>query len=82
MYILRTEKQGGGKLMLMPFEIVSICAWLWYFFQKRVILQLIHLHRLHMLRLHVTDECLEQVFVYFPTLLRMLNYWGRGSLSV
>ena len=23
-YILRTEKQGGGKLMFMPFEIVSI----------------------------------------------------------
>ena len=30
MYILRTEKQGGGKLMFMPFEIVSICVWLWY----------------------------------------------------
>ena len=24
MYILRTEKQGGGKLMLMPFEIVYV----------------------------------------------------------
>ena len=42
MYILRTEKQIGGKLMFMPFEIVSICVWLWYFFQKHVILQLIH----------------------------------------
>ena len=26
MYILRTGKQGGGKLMFMPFEIVSICV--------------------------------------------------------
>ena len=34
MYILRTENQGGGKLMLMPFEIVSICVWLWYFFSE------------------------------------------------
>ena len=42
MYILRTEKQGGGNLMFMPFEIVSICVWLWYSFQKHVILQLIH----------------------------------------
>ena len=44
MYILRTEKQGGSKLMFMPFEIVSICVWLWYFFQKHVILQLIHIY--------------------------------------
>ena len=29
MYKLRTEKQGRGKLMFMPFEIVSICVWLW-----------------------------------------------------
>ena len=41
MYILRTEKQGGGKLMFMQFEIVSLCVWLWYFFQKHVVLQLI-----------------------------------------
>ena len=34
MYILRTEKQGGGKLMFMPFEIVSIFVWLWYFFSE------------------------------------------------
>ena len=34
MYILRTEKQGGSKLMFMPFEIVSICVWLWYFFSE------------------------------------------------
>ena len=27
MYILRTEKQDGSKLMFMPFEIVSICVW-------------------------------------------------------
>ena len=42
MYILRTEKQGGSQLMFMPFEIVSICVWLWHFFQKQVVLQLIH----------------------------------------
>ena len=24
MYILRTEKQGGGKLKFMPFEIVYV----------------------------------------------------------
>ena len=44
MYILRTEKQGGSKLMFMPFDIVSICVWLWYFFQKYVELQLIHIY--------------------------------------
>ena len=44
LYILRTEKQGEGKLMFLPFEIVSICVWLWYFFQKHVILQLIHIY--------------------------------------
>ena len=43
MYISRTEKQGGSKLMFMPFEIVSICVWLWYFFQKHVP-QLVHNH--------------------------------------
>ena len=37
------KKQGGSKLMFMPFEIVSICVWLWYFFQKCVVLQLIHI---------------------------------------
>ena len=42
-YILRTEKQDRGKLMFMPFEMVSICVWLWYFFHKRVVLQLIHI---------------------------------------
>ena len=42
MYILRTEKEGGGTLMFMPFEIVSICVWLWSFFQKHVVLQLIY----------------------------------------
>ena len=41
---LKDRKQCGGKLMLMPFEIVSICVWLWYFFQKHVILQLIHIY--------------------------------------
>ena len=44
MYILRTEKQGGGKLMFMPFEIVNIFVWLWYLFQKHVVLQLIHIY--------------------------------------
>ena len=39
---LKDIKQGGGKLMFMPFEIVSICVWLWYFFQKHVVLPLIH----------------------------------------
>ena len=28
LYILRTEMDGGSKLMFMPFEIVSICVWL------------------------------------------------------
>ena len=36
------KKQGGSKFMFMPFEIVSICVWLWYLFQKHVVLQLIH----------------------------------------
>ena len=41
MYILRTEKKDGSKLMFMPFEIVSICIAL---FEKHVILQLIHFY--------------------------------------
>ena len=42
-----------------------------------------HLHKQHMLGLHVTNECLEQFFDCVPTLLRMLmNKWGGGSLSV
>ena len=36
---LKDRKAGGGKLMVMSFEIVSICVWLWYSFQKRVVLQ-------------------------------------------
>ena len=41
------------------------------------------LHKKHKLGLHVTDECLEQLFVCFPTLLRiMMNKRGRGSLLV
>ena len=73
MYILRTEKQGGGKLMVMPFEIVSICVWRWYFFSKTCrTANYSHLHKPHMLGFHVTDECLDQFFVCFPTLLRML----------
>ena len=38
------KKQVGGKLMFMPFEIVIICVWLWYFSQKHVELQLIHFY--------------------------------------
>ena len=30
------------------------------------------LHKKHILGLHITDECLEQFFICFPTLLRML----------
>ena len=73
MYISRTEKQGGSKLMVMPFEIVSICVWLWYFFSETCrSAAYSHLLKQHMLGLHVTDECLEQFFICFPTLLRML----------
>ena len=35
--------------MFMPFEIVSICVWLWYFFQKPVILQLIQIYECNQL---------------------------------
>ena len=34
MYISRTEKQDESKLVFMPFEIVSICVWLRYFFSE------------------------------------------------
>ena len=38
--------------MFMPFDIVSICVWLWYFFQEIVVLQLIHIYiKKHMLGL-------------------------------
>ena len=68
MYILRTEKQGGSKLMFMPFEMVSICVWLWYFFSETYRTAAnSHLHK----GLPVTDEYLEQFFVCFSTLLRM-----------
>ena len=64
MFILRTEKEGGGKLKFMPFEVVSICVWLWYFFSETCgTAAYSHLHKKHMLGLHVTDECLEQFFV-------------------
>ena len=46
MYILRTEKQGGSKLMFMPFEIVSICVWLWQLFSEtRRTAAYSHLHK-------------------------------------
>ena len=70
MYILRTEMQGGAKLMVMPFEIVYVYGF-GTFFQKRVVLQLIHIY-INSTCYHFTDECLEQFFVCFPTLLRML----------
>ena len=73
MDILRTEKQSGGKLMFMPFELVSRCVWLWNFFSETCrTAAYSHLHKLQMSGLNVTDECQEQLFVYFPTLLRML----------
>ena len=32
---LKDRKEGWGyKLMFTPFEIVSICVWLWYFFSE------------------------------------------------
>ena len=72
MYILRTEKQGGGKLMFKPFEIVSICVALVLFSKTCHTGAYSQLHKYHMLGLHITDECLEQFFICFPTLLRML----------
>ena len=72
MSILRTEKQGGGKLMFMPFEIVSICVWLWYFSETCRTAAYSQLHKQHMLGLQITDECLEQFFICFPTMFRML----------
>ena len=73
LYILRPDKQSGGKLMVKPFEIVSICVWLLVLFSETCrTAGYLYLHKQHMLRLHVTDECLEQFFVSFPTLLRML----------
>ena len=72
MYIVSTEKQDEDKLMFMPFEVVSICVWLWYFFSETCHTAAnSHLHKYHMLGLHVTDECVEQFFACFPTLLRM-----------
>ena len=43
MYILRTEKQGGGKLKFLPFEIDSIMCMALVLFSERV-LQLIHIY--------------------------------------
>ena len=73
MYILRTEKQGEGKLMFMPFEIVGICVNGFGTFSETCFsAAYLHLHKWHMLWLHITDECQEQLFVCVPTLLRML----------
>ena len=64
MYISRPEKQGGSKLMFVPFEIVSIRVWLLYFFSEICCTAAYsHLFKKHMLWLHVTDECLEQSFL-------------------
>ena len=42
-----------------------------------------HLHKYHMLGLHITDECLVQFFVCFPILLRMkMNKWDGFSISL
>ena len=71
MYILRTEKQSGSKLMFMPFEIVSVCMALVLFSETCRTAANSHLHKYHMLGLRVTDECLDKLFVCFPTLLRM-----------
>ena len=69
MYILSTEKQGVSKLMFLPFEIVSMALVL--FSETCRTAANSRLHKYHMLGLHVTDECLEQLFVCFPTLFRM-----------
>ena len=45
MYILRTEKQGGGKLMFMPFEIVSMCMDLVLFSETCHTAAYSHLHK-------------------------------------
>ena len=58
--------------MVMPFEIVSICVWLLYFVRNVSYCSLFTFTlKQHMLGLRVTDECLEQFFV-FSTLLRLL----------
>ena len=58
--------------MCMPFEIVSICVWLKYFISETCNTAAnSHLYKSHMLGLHVTDECLEQFFVFFLALFRM-----------
>ena len=44
MYILRTKKQGGGKLMFMPFENSQYMCIAFVLFQKNVPLQLIHIY--------------------------------------
>ena len=69
--------------MFMSFEIVSICVWRWYLFQNHVVLQLIHINRNSTcLGFHATDECLEQFFVCFPTLLRIVNSGEGFSISL
>ena len=69
MYILSTEKQGGGKLIVMPFGTVSICVALVLFSEACRSAANSQLHKWHMLELHITDECLEQfLFVFGPFL--------------
>ena len=47
--------------MSIPLKIVSICALLWYIFQKHVVLQLIHIYINS-----ITDEC--SLFIFLPCL--------------
>ena len=43
---LKDRKPGGGKLMFMPFKIVSICVWLWLLFSDtRRTAAYSHLHK-------------------------------------
>ena len=45
MYILRTEKQGGGHLMFMPFVIVSMCMALVLFLETCLTAAYSQLHK-------------------------------------
>ena len=54
--------------MFMPFKIVALVL----FSETCQTAAYSQLHKLYMLGLHITDVCLEQFFICFPTLLRML----------
>ena len=74
---LKGRNAGWILLMFIPFEIVSICVQLLYFFSKTC-LTAAYSHLYGTCKaFHVTGECLEQLFVCFPTLVRLyINYWG------